>query len=85
MMVDVSNEWKEIANITDDTDVDFYFSEQNQLEGINISVIPYYIGDKNIDFSDYDNIIKYKYESDNRTKIILVSGIEGYCVEGTII
>lgn len=84
MMVDVSNEWKEIANITDDTDVDFYFSEQNQLEGINISVIPYYIGDKNIDFSDYDNIIKYKYESDNKTKIILVSGIEGYCVEGTI-
>ena len=84
MMVDVSNDWKEVANKTDDIDVDFYFNEQNQLEGINISVIPYYIGDKNIDFSDYDNILKYKYESDNKTKIILQSGNEGYYIDGII-
>lgn len=82
MKIEVSKDWEEIVNNYDkeNIDVDYYFYGQNQWDSMSIYIVPYNIETDDIDYSDYNAILK-KFEGDNITKIMLLSGEKGYYID----
>ena len=81
MKIEVSEDWEEIINNYDEEniDVEYYFHGQSQWDSMSIYIIPYDIGTDDTDYSDYNEILK-KFEGDNITKIMLLSGERGYYI-----
>lgn len=82
MKIKVSEDWEEIINNYDEEniDVDYYFHGQNEWDSMSIYVTPYDIGTDNTDYLDYNAILK-KFEEENITKIMLLSGEKGYYID----
>lgn len=83
MKIEISQNWEEVIGDSDEGEINifYYFYGQNQWDSININVQPYYIGDDDTEYSDYDDIFKRYFNDDIKTKIMLLSGEKGYYVD----